>query len=329
MRRKISIGVAILFLFSLAVAGCVLKNAKGEEVFRLDLGGDKEKKGDDKSKEDREREEKEKAEAEEAIRKAITKVEDAKETQKTSKPHASEKKAENPARSPADTSESPWWAVAPVKKSGIRESSIQDGAKDNRNEPADAMVKNGGESEPSDVRQGDLSDNSSPEEPMPPEPAPSPAPVKRTVQVDKHLAQVPSKQWSEVYAQQTSQKASSNRRASMEQVKQGIEAGYGSVYVAKMEKAISVDANNGYAYYFLARGRFENGDWKGAKGFADSAVQKLGNDVKFRAAARVMLSKTLANSGNLEEAAKQAKEAVNDDTENTEARILVLRYGQE
>ncbi|MBZ0273431.1 hypothetical protein K8I61_15435 [bacterium] len=208
-----------------------------------------------------------------------------------------------------DTTRAPWWVVEPAESDAKPVANPEEGAIDEAS---------AGEPE---------EDPFAPVEPEPAEEDPAPRePIRRVVSVDKTLQPISPELWESAYRGATAKGQPSAKRASMEQVKAGIDAGYGATYVSKLERAISLDRKNGYAYYFLGRGRFEKGDWPGAREFGMKAAQMLDNDPPFRAAARVLLAKSLANQGKVDEAAEQIRAALEDDPGNTEARLLALRY---
>ncbi len=228
-----------------------------------------------------------------------------------------------------DFTTAPWW-----KKQDIQVTELDDKKGDEKTvQPGELMILPSTTDAPVKTDDAKLESDSdkphalTPEEPMvvaASKPAPR-APEKRIFQLDRHIQPISSSLWTSTYGRQTSKEVSPTRRAGMSEVKSAIESGYGKAYVPQLEKAISLDRGNGYAYYFLARGRFENGDWAGANNFADKSVQLLESDRKFRACGRILFAKALANLGQIEKAAVQAREATIDDPQNTEAKILALK----
>ena len=303
MRFRQFLPVLLVLFFVASLSACVIRNQKGGEVSFLELETAQEGKEAEKT----EAPEKEPLQAQ--------------EEEKSPSDTKTKEDAEKTAGEGEDFTAAPWFAGKTVGVKDLDDSAPSEFESLQGDEtPRDK--KPAGEAE-SDLESPILADEPDWEEEEEPD---TQAPVRRVVAIDRHLQPVSADLWKRTYHQQTSKTAPPARRASMSQVNSAVESGYGSAYVAKLERAISLDRENGYAYYFLARGRFEKNDWKGARNFADKAVQKLGRDIKFRSAARVVLSKSLSNLGNLEEAAKEAREAVADDPGNTEARILALRF---
>jgi hypothetical protein len=293
---------------ALALSGCAIKNQHGKEVFRVDVKAGEEGQGSQP-----------KPTPTPAPTPAPTPEP---KPDKTGAPDKSGTagKAAAPAEgvdTPADAAAAPWW------KTGIKSRDLgENGGEPEGGDFADA--------EPTTDAPGLVAadiDDSDPEpaddEETPPETVAPPE--KRTVAVDRDLQPVPHEQWSKTLQEQTGKAAKPDRKASMSNVQKAVESGYGTAYVSHLEKAITLDRTNGYAYYFLARGRFDKSDWNGAKGFADKAVQQLASDPVFRSRARVLYAKVLANSGDQVEASRQADLAMIDDPENTEARILSLK----
>ncbi len=299
-------------------SGCVIKTQKGHEYVFLDKP---ENDYPDKQKDDKEAAP-QKTESGETEDDKI--LENALADDETANSDASSETAS----APEDFSASPWW-----KKDEIKVHELSD-AKESDTDPLGALVLIPEEKEPEAV--GSNAETESPDkqpetvtsdEPMvvavaAPEPR---LPEKRIFEIDRHIQPISASLWNSTYDSQTSKQASPQRRAGMSKVKSAIETGYGTAYVAQLEKAISLDRDNGYAYYFLARGRFEDGDWAGSKNFAEKSVQLLDQDRKFRACAKVLFAKSMANLGDIQKAALQAREATIDDPQNTEARILALK----
>ncbi len=297
--------LVVAFLAASLGTGCAIKNQKGEEIFAVQVKTGPE--GAD-------------AEPEPAETPAETPVPEAAPTPaptpeaatESKKPSAPAAESTEPA---ANTAKTPWWKKPSVEVKDL--DGDEPAAPANGTKPAAAA---GG-----DFEETDLAPEEPAEEPIPEPTPPPPAPEKKEAQVDRHLQPVTHEQWMETYKKQTAPASKPDRRASMGNVQKAIESGYGTTYVTHLENAINVDKSNGYAYYFLARGRFEKGDWKGSKGFADKSIQMLGEDPKFRSKARVLYAKVLANLGEKEAAAAQAKAAMADDSENTEAKILSMK----
>jgi hypothetical protein len=315
----------VTFLCCFLFFGCVIETQKGREIVVLDIPA----RNSDKDKQKKTTEE---GEAKAQDEKPTTSAKD-NELKNALSGSASEKTGEEAdavQTTPAeDFTTTPWW-----KKQDIQVTELDDKKGDETNsQPGELMILPATTEAPEntdDTKPESDSDKPHaliPEEPMvvsASKPAPK-APEKRIFQLDRHIQPISSSLWTSTYERQTSKEASPTRRAGMSKVKSAIETGYGKAYVPQLEKAISLDRGNGYAYYFLARGRFENGDWAGANNFADKSVQLLEPDRKFRACGRILLSKALANLGQIEKAAVQAREATIDDPQNTEAKILALK----
>ena len=307
--------LVVAFLASSLGTGCAIKNQKGEEIFAVQV-----KTGPGGSEETPESETPPAETPAPATETPAPEPTPAPKATPASKPTPADAKtspppAAEPEEPAANTARTPWWKKPSVE---VKDLDADDST------PAEATS----ETKPAphgDFEETDLAPDEPAEEPIPEPTPPPPAPEKKEAQVDRHLQPVTHEQWMETYKKQTAPSAKADRRASMGNVQKAIEAGYGTTYVTHLENAINVDKSNGYAYYFLARGRFEKGDWKGSKGFADKSIQLLGDDPKFRAKARVLYAKVLANLGEKDAAAAQAKAAIADDGENTEAKILAMK----
>ncbi|MCL4233729.1 MAG: hypothetical protein KJ042_04330 [Deltaproteobacteria bacterium] len=304
-----SMTVAAFLVVSLGT-GCAIKNQKGEEIFAVQV-----KTGPGGAEEP----------AESESSPAATPAPEASAPEAT--PNPTSTPSSEPAKSPeaaeepaASTAKTPWWKKPSVE---VKDLDADDSS------PGESQAGTQAEKKPAtphgDFEETDLAPDDPAEEPIPEPTPPPPAPEKKEAQVDRHLQPVTHEQWMETYKKQTAPAVKPDRRASMGNVQKAIESGYGTTYVTHLENAINVDKSNGYAYYFLARGRFEKGDWKGSKGFADKSIQMLGEDPKFRSKARVLYAKVLANLGEKDAAAAQAKAALADDSENTEAKILSMK----
>ncbi|MCB9479551.1 MAG: hypothetical protein H6684_06790 [Deltaproteobacteria bacterium] len=298
--------------------GCTIKNKDGEEVFRLKVG-DRNDGEDSSSKDDADS-------APDASLPSDSAIDDNPAPASDAPAVATETPAE------------PWWKSDDVKERDLSDSGegyvISDDLADARSAVSDARDANDG------IDSTDLADSSdagsdsgfydpsTDSAPADTKVAMAAPPTVKVRSVDRTLAPVNADLWGRTVKTQSGTSATPARRASMDNVQKAIQAGYGTAYVVRLEKAISVDRSNGYAYYFLARGRFEQGDWKGARGFADKSVQLLAGDPQFRSTARVLLAKSLNNSGQIAEAAREAQKAAEEDPNNTEARVLALRLSE-
>ncbi|MCB1154422.1 hypothetical protein KDL45_12285 [bacterium] len=308
--------LALATAMAVGGAGCTIKNKDGEEVFRLKVGN----------------------------RDAAT--DSASTPEPSTAPDAAlpEDSAidDNPAPGAEPMVESeapaePWWKADEIKEKDLSDdgegyvtTSDLDAARSSVDEARDANdgIDDTDLVDPKDSGGDGFYDPTSDSAAADATVAMNAPPKLRVRSVDRTLAPVNADLWDRTVKTQTGASAAPARKASMDNVQKAIQAGYGTAYVVRLEKAIAVDRSNGYAYYFLARGRFEKGDWKGAGGFADKAVQLLAGDPKFRSTARVLLAKSLNNSGQIAEAAREAQKAAEEDPNNTEARVLALRLSE-
>ena len=323
MSKVPQVALLCFALACFAFGGCVIKTQKGDEYVILDIPAMNKDKG-----------EKAAGEKEEATgtTESASGAEDEDLKSALADPDGEDPYAgDDPAgEAPEDFTSAPWWKKEEIKVSDLSDTKSGDTGV----QPGELMIlpPTSDTPEKADDKAGappepEPSAQLAPEEAMvvaveKPEPQ---KPEKRIYQIDKHIQPISASLWNGTYDRETSKSAAPARRAGMSKVKSAIESGYGKAYVAQLEKAISLDRGNGYAYYFLARGRFEDGDWAGSKNFADKSVQLLEKDRKFRSCAKVLLAKSMANLGEIDNAAVHAREATIDDPQNTEARILALK----
>jgi tetratricopeptide (TPR) repeat protein len=123
----------------------------------------------------------------------------------------------------------------------------------------------------------------------------------------------------------------SNLKASLsltEQGRQALDTGKVDLAIAKFQKAISVDSNNGYAYFYFARARFMQKEWDQTVALADKSTIHMAKDAVFLSRANLLKGQALANQKRYIAALAACESAVDADSTNVQAKLLRNRLKQ-
>lgn len=115
------------------------------------------------------------------------------------------------------------------------------------------------------------------------------------------------------------------RKAALDLTNQGIialESGKVELAIAKFQKAISVDPNNGVSYFYFARARFVQEDWDQVIGLSDKSTDLLSRHPVFLSRAFLLKAQALANQKRYRPALAACEQSIDADSTNVQAKLL-------
>lgn len=152
---------------------------------------------------------------------------------------------------------------------------------------------------------------------------------KKTLPLETRLYPVPASGEAVVFDPSTRHR--SNKLAALELTKNGkeaLEAGNVELSITKFQKAISIDPNLPYSYFYFARARFVQKEWDQVIALSDKSAQHLEKDPVFLSRAYLLKAQALANLKRYLQALGACESAIDADSTNVQAKLLKTRLQQ-
>ena len=146
---------------------------------------------------------------------------------------------------------------------------------------------------------------------------------RRDLPLQSTLYPVPALAENEIFNPE--QRLREKRKASLELTREGrsaLDAGNLELAIAKFQKAISIDPNNGAPYFYFAQARFLQKDWDQVITLADKAAVNLNKYPIFLSRAHLMKAQALANRKQYLQAIAACQTALDADSTNVQAKLL-------